>query len=92
MQTPIGLYNATKKSIFIVTMDKVKLYIQESYEEMLHRVTWPTWDELLQTGRIVFVSSIIYAFIVFLIDFIFGANPENPIFKGILYYVYQIFS
>ena len=73
-------------------MDKLKLYLNESYDELMHKVTWPTTDELLSTGRIVLIASIMFAFTVFLIDFVFGANPENPIFKCVLYYVYQIFG
>ena len=73
-------------------MDKLRLYLTESYDELMHKVTWPTWEEVLATGRIVLIASIMFAFVVFLMDFVFGANPENPIFKGILYYVYQIFG
>lgn len=73
-------------------MDKVKLYFQETWHELLYKVTWPTWEELQTSTMVVLVSLIIFSIIVFLIDFFLGANPENTIFKGLLYYIYQIFS
>ncbi len=37
-------------------MSKVGTYIQESYDELVHKVTWPTWEELQQTTVIVLVA------------------------------------
>jgi preprotein translocase subunit SecE len=37
-------------------MAKLGTYIQEAYDELVHKVTWPTWDELQQTTIIVLVS------------------------------------
>ncbi|MFA6150917.1 MAG: preprotein translocase subunit SecE [Chitinophagaceae bacterium] len=37
-------------------MSKFGSYIQEAYDEMVHKVTWPTWDELQQTTVIVLVA------------------------------------
>jgi len=73
-------------------MDKIKLYIKESYEELLYKVTWPTWPELQSSSIVVIIGSIIIALIVFVMDFIFGANPENSFFQGILYYIYSLFA
>ena len=73
-------------------MDKLKLYIKESYEELLYKVTWPTWPELQSSSIVVIIGSIIIALIVFAMDFTFGANPENSFFKGILYYIYSLFA
>ncbi|MBK6611013.1 MAG: preprotein translocase subunit SecE [Sphingobacteriales bacterium] len=73
-------------------MDKVKQYIQETAIELRERVTWPTWDELFVHTRLVLVTTAILTGYVFLVDFIFGANPENKFFEGILHYIYQIFS
>jgi hypothetical protein len=25
---------------------KLKVYVEEAYEELVHKVTWPTWKEL----------------------------------------------
>lgn len=43
-------------------------YIQESYGELKHKVTWPTWTELYQTAIVVIISSIILALLIAGID------------------------
>lgn len=43
-------------------------YIQESYDELLHKVSWPSWSELQQTTLIVIVSLIIVTAMVFGMD------------------------
>lgn len=73
-------------------MDKVKVYIKDTIHELLYKVSWPTWEELQSSAVVVLVSSLIVALSVFVIDFIFGANPENKFFEGILYYIYQLFA
>ncbi|MDI9320319.1 MAG: preprotein translocase subunit SecE [Phycisphaerales bacterium] len=37
-------------------MSKFGSYIQEAYDELIHKVTWPTWNELQQTTVIVLVA------------------------------------
>lgn len=37
-------------------MSKFGSYIQEAYDELIHKVTWPTWSELQQTTVIVLVA------------------------------------
>jgi preprotein translocase subunit SecE len=37
-------------------MSKFGSYIQEAYDELIHKVTWPTADELQQTTVIVLVA------------------------------------
>jgi preprotein translocase subunit SecE len=39
-----------------IFMSKFGSYIQEAYDELVHKVTWPTWDELQQTTVIVLVA------------------------------------
>lgn len=73
-------------------MEQVKLFFRETIEEMLYKVTWPSWQDLQSSTMIVLISVIIFSLIIFIFDFIFGANPENGLFEGILYYVYQLFS
>lgn len=51
-------------------MAKVGSYIQEAYDELVHKVTWPSWDELQQTTIIVLVSLIITTLIIFGMDFV----------------------
>jgi preprotein translocase subunit SecE len=51
-------------------MEKIRLYIRESYNELVHKVTWPTWANLQSSTIIVLVASLILALIIFLMDFI----------------------
>jgi preprotein translocase subunit SecE len=44
-------------------------YIQEAYDELIHKVTWPTWDSLQQTTIIVLVSLIIITLVILGMDF-----------------------
>ncbi len=64
----------------------------ESYNELMHKVTWPTWENLQSSTVLVIIASIIFSLIIFVMDFIFGANPENNVFQGILYFIYEMFG
>jgi preprotein translocase subunit SecE len=50
----------------------IKGYFQESFTELMHKVTWPTWNELQNSAVLVMVASLIFAVIVAGMDFIFG--------------------
>ncbi|MBN2172527.1 MAG: preprotein translocase subunit SecE [Bacteroidales bacterium] len=54
-------------------MAKFKLvgYAKESYDELMHKVSWPTWSELQNSAIVVSIASLIIALIVFLMDFSF---------------------
>ena len=45
-------------------------YIQEAYDELVHKVTWPTWDELQQTTIIVITALIIITMLILGMDFV----------------------
>lgn len=49
-------------------MERISLYLKESYDELLNKVTWPTWPKLLQDSRLVLVASLILSLIIFLMD------------------------
>ncbi len=51
-------------------MSKFGGYIQEAYDELVHKVTWPSWDELQQTTIIVLVSLVIVTMVIFGMDFV----------------------
>jgi preprotein translocase subunit SecE len=46
-------------------------YAKNSYEELLHKVTWPTWAELQSSAIVVMVASIIFALVIVLMDLCF---------------------
>ncbi len=52
-------------------MAKVGNYIKESYEELVHKVSWPTWAELQNSAIVVSIASLIIALVVFLMDMMF---------------------
>lgn len=49
-------------------MNKIGLYIRDSYKELMHKVTWPTWNELQQSTMIVLIATVIITAIVWLMD------------------------
>ncbi len=50
---------------------KIKLYFQEAYEELVHKVTWPTWKELQSSALVVMVASLIISLVIFAMDLSF---------------------
>ncbi|MGH1435238.1 MAG: preprotein translocase subunit SecE [Lewinella sp.] len=49
-------------------MDKIKLYLRESYNELVHKVTWPSWASLQSNTILVIVASIIFALLILVMD------------------------
>ncbi len=52
-------------------MIKLKTYLKDTYEELLHKVTWPRWSDLQSSAVVVMVASVIIALIVSLMDLSF---------------------
>ena len=50
---------------------KIKLYLQEAFNELIHKVSWPTWSELQSSALVVMVASLIIALIIFAMDYSF---------------------
>lgn len=46
-------------------------YAKDSYNELVHKVSWPTWNELQNSAIVVSIASLIIAFMVFLMDISF---------------------
>ena len=49
----------------------IATYCKESYDELVHKVTWPTVKELTNSAVMVLTASIIIALIVFAMDSVF---------------------
>ncbi|MBO7142159.1 MAG: preprotein translocase subunit SecE [Bacteroidales bacterium] len=47
---------------------KIKTYLQSTYDELVNKVSWPTWSELQNSAVIVMVATFIIALVVFLMD------------------------
>ena len=62
----------------------LKTYLKESYTELVHKVTWPTWSELQNSAVLVMVTTAILALIVAAMDLAFSNIMEgfyNMLFK-----------
>jgi preprotein translocase subunit SecE len=64
-------------------MKKIVAYFQESYKELMHKVTWPSWKELQGSAILVMVSSLMIALVVALMDL--G-------FKNLMTAIYNLFT
>jgi preprotein translocase subunit SecE len=52
-------------------MNRIKYYIEESYKELVHKVTWPSWAELQGSAVIVMIASLILAILIGIMDISF---------------------
>jgi len=58
-------------------MKRIINYLKESYNELVHKVTWPTWKDLQSSALVVMVASLIFAMIVFAMDTTFQKILEG---------------
>ena len=49
-------------------MAKKESYIKSSYDELMNKVSWPTWSELQSSSIVVAIASAIIALIIYLMD------------------------
>ena len=61
---------------------KFKLYFQDAYDELVHKVTWPTWKELQSSALVVMVASFIISLLIFAMDLSF---------RNIMSFIYGLF-
>ncbi|MCC6722727.1 MAG: preprotein translocase subunit SecE [Bacteroidia bacterium] len=53
-------------------MEKIKILWRNTLDELLNKVSWPSWDELKTSTLIVLVASLIFSVVIYLIDTSFG--------------------
>jgi preprotein translocase subunit SecE len=53
-------------------MEKIKNMWNQSVDELLNKVTWPTWDELRESAIIVLIASLVFALMVWVLDYGLG--------------------
>jgi len=58
-------------------MRKIKEYFKEVYNELVHKVTWPSWSELQNSMVVVMVASLIIALIIYVMDVSFTKVMEQ---------------
>jgi preprotein translocase subunit SecE len=54
-------------------MKKLINYFKETYDELIHKVSWPTWSELQSSAVVVSIASLIIATVVYLMDMSFSS-------------------
>jgi preprotein translocase subunit SecE len=62
---------------------KIATYFKESYNELMHKVTWPSWSELQGSATLVLVTSVILAIVIWAMDFTF--DKAMGLLYGLLY-------
>ena len=55
-------------------------YFKESYNELVHKVTWPTFSQLQNSTVVVMVASLLFAIVVLALDLSFE-NIMAAIYK-----------
>ena len=50
---------------------KIVNYLKDTYNELVFKVTWPSWDELQEGAIVVMVASLIIALVIALMDIVF---------------------
>ncbi|WP_071134911.1 preprotein translocase subunit SecE [Millionella massiliensis] len=58
-------------------------YVKEAYNELIHKVTWPSWSSLQGSAIVVMVASLILALVILAMDISF-----ETIMKGIYSILY----
>jgi preprotein translocase subunit SecE len=43
-------------------------YFKNSYNELVHKVTWPSLEQLIGSTKVVLVASVIFALVVLVMD------------------------
>ena len=57
-------------------MVKLKAYFEATWDELVNKVSWPTWQELQSSAILVMVASELIAFIIWLMDTVFSKTMK----------------
>ncbi|WP_321425537.1 preprotein translocase subunit SecE [uncultured Bacteroides sp.] len=61
-------------------VEKVVSYFKETYDELVHKVSWPTYSELTNSAVVVLYASLLIAVVVFVMDLCFQTLMEDIIY------------
>jgi preprotein translocase subunit SecE len=61
-------------------IQKITNYCRESYDELVHKVSWPTRSELSNSAVVVLYASLLIALVVFLMDSVFQFVMEDIVY------------
>jgi preprotein translocase subunit SecE len=62
---------------------KIVQYFKDSYAELMHKVTWPSWEELQGSAIVVMIASFLIAIVVAAMDISF---------KNLMEWIYGVFT
>jgi len=61
-------------------MEAIRQYFKESYNELVHKVTWPTLGELQSTTIVVLIASLVIAILIYIMDLLSSLLLQNTIY------------
>lgn len=76
----VGSSSLSSRAKKIEQMKKIISYCKESYDELVHKVSWPTKSELTNSAVVVLYASLLIALVVFLMDFVFQFLMDSVIY------------
>ena len=59
---------------------RIANYCKESYDELVHKVSWPTRSELSGSAVVVLYASLLIALVVFLMDSVFQFIMQDIVY------------
>ena len=63
-------------------MKKIIAYIKDTYNELVHKVSWPAWKDLQNSAIVVMIASLIIAMVIYLMD---------SSFSQLMKFIYEMF-
>jgi preprotein translocase subunit SecE len=57
--------------------ERIGNYFRETRDELLNKVSWPSWNELTESTWIVLVASILFALVIWSMDQVLGLALTN---------------
>lgn len=61
---------ANKSAMF----GRINNYFRETRDELVNKVSWPTWEELRESTWIVLVASLLFALVIWGLDSVLGVS------------------
>lgn len=53
---------------------RINNYFRETRDELVNKVSWPTWEELRESTWIVLVASLLFALVIWALDSLLGVS------------------
>ncbi len=53
---------------------RISHYFREAKDELVNKVSWPTWEELRESTWIVLIASLIFALVIWALDSVLGVS------------------